>query len=246
MPAAIDQRTPAFRELAHHWETWVGVLMCAVCGGAGGYASAVYFQRSPLPLLLGGAVGGFLYSLMVRLVRRRYGLPPPELRGALANAVELYFRDDGGARLMVPEGPKSRYGYRVHSPEQEGLLRAYVSMRLWTQTAIMLLGVIGFWFAVDLPRRWNALANHGDAARLVIIALLAYFALLVAPVLLFERVSRQIEAKYFAAAERVTVTPLPTALAARRALLAVLGAGLLVAALLLLAGVLVLAPHPHR
>lgn len=246
MPAALDRRAPAFRQLAQHWETWVGVLMCALCGAAGGYVSAVYFQRSPLPLLLGGALGGFLYSLMVRVVRRRYGLAPPELRGPLATAVGLYFRDDDGGRLMVPEGPRSRYGYRVHSPEQEGLLRAYVSMRLWTQTAIMLLGVVGFWFAVDLPRRWNALATHGDAARLVVIVMLAYFALLVAPVLLFERVSRQIEAKYFSAAERVAVTPLPTALAARRALLAALGLGLLVAALLLLAGLLLLAPAPHR
>src|SRR5579863_128407 len=203
MPAALDPRTPAWRELAQHWETWLGLLLCALCAGAGGYASAVYFQRSPLPLLLGGAAGGYIYSLVVRLVRRRYGLPAPQVGGPLATAVDLYFRDEEHGRLVVPEGLSSRYGYRVHSPEQENLLRAYLSMRLWTQTAILLLGVAGAWFAIDLRHRWNALENPGDGARLVAIAVLAYFALLVVPILLFSRVSRQIEARYFSAADRV-------------------------------------------
>lgn len=232
MPAAIDRHAVSWRELARHWETWAGLLLCGLCAGAGGYASAVYFQRSPLPVLLGGALGGLIYSLAVRFVRRRYG-PPLGTNGPLANAVELYFRDEPGGRLMVPEGPRSRYGYRVRSPEQERLLRAYLSMRLWTQTAILVLGLVGAWFAIDLRNRWNAVENAGDGARLLAIVLLAYFALLVVPLLMFSRLSRRIEAEYFSALERVAVTPLPSALTARRTILALLAVGMLLAAVLL-------------
>lgn len=237
MRGALD-RPPAadWRALARHWETWVGVLLCALCAAAGGYASMVYFQHSPLPLLLGGAAGGYLYSLLLRLVRRRYGPPSQASGGPLANAVDLYFRDDERGRLMVPDGPRGRYGYRIWSPEQERLLRAYLSMRLWAQTAIIVLGLIGAWFAVDLRRRWNAMATPGDGALLVMCGVLAYFALLVLPILLLGRLSRQIEAQYFSAADRLMVAPLPTALTARRLMLALLALGMLtLAAGLLLA-----------
>ena len=236
MRGALDRPAADWRALWRHWETWVGVLLCALCAAAGGYASMVYFQHSPLPLLLGGAAGGYLYSRLLRLVRRRYEPPSQGSGGPLANAVDLYFRDDERGRLVVPEGPGSRYGYRVHSPQQEGLLRAYLSMRLWTQTAILVLGALAAWFAMDLRHRWNALQSPGDGARLVAIGVLAYFALLLAPILLFGRVSRQIEARYLAAADRVAVVPLLTSVRARRAmlLLLALGLGLLLAAVLLL------------
>jgi len=245
MPGALERRAAGWRELARHWETWVGVMLCALCAAAGGYASIVYFQNSPLAFLLGGAAGGYLCSLMLRLVRQRYGPPPQGSGGLLANAVDLYFRDDERGRLVVPQGPASRYGYRVHSPEQEGLLRAYFSMRLWTQTAIMALGALAAWFAMDLRHRWNALQSPGDGSRLVAIAVLAYFALLLAPMLLFGRVSRQIEARYFPAAERVVVAPLLTSVRARRAmlLLLALGVGVLLAAVLLLARSTANRPH---
>lgn len=243
MPAALDRGAPAWRELAQHWETWVGVLLCGLCGATGGYVSIVYFQRSPIPVLLGGVLGGYLYSLMVRLVRTRYGSPSPGTSRPLANAVDLYFRDGEGGRLMVPDGPRGRYGYRIHSPEQERLLRAYLSMRLWAQTAIMLLGVIGAWFALDLPRRWNAMATPGDGALLVMCGVLVYFVLLVLPVLLLGRVSRQIEAQYFSAAERVTVAPLPNALTARRLMLALLALGVLTLAAGLLLALMIAGNH---
>jgi hypothetical protein len=157
--------------------------------------------------------------------------------------VELYFRDEQSGRVMVPGGPRSNYGYRIHSPEQERLLRAYLSMRLWTQTTIIVLGMTGAWFAIDLRERWNALANGGDAVRLLAIVMLAYFALLVVPLLLLDRVSRHIEARYFSAADRVTVRPSPTALTAVRMMLAVLALGLLAAALIV---VLLFAAHHQR
>jgi hypothetical protein len=238
-PASLAQIRADRRALLQHWETWVGLLLCGLLAGAGGYLSAVYFHRSFLPLLIGGGIGGYVYYLVTRYVRSRYALTDPA-KGGIEATMDMFFREEPAGRVMVPEAHRSRFGYRVHSAEQERLMRAYLRMRLWAQTAVILLGVVAAWFAIDLRHRWNALENPGDGAQLLAIVALAYFILVVAPVLLLQRTTRKIDAEYFPAADRVAVTPLPVARTAR-VLLILIALGLLLAAALLF-----LAVHQHH
>jgi len=56
----------AYRSTFHHWETWVGLILSSVFGGIGAY----YHQS--LGTLIGGFIGGFVYSQVSIWVARKY------------------------------------------------------------------------------------------------------------------------------------------------------------------------------
>ncbi len=68
MPLSMKQK----RRLAYrHWETWVGLCLCGLCGGLGAWLGQATLHPS-LGGAAGGALGGWLFSRITMQVARRY------------------------------------------------------------------------------------------------------------------------------------------------------------------------------
>lgn len=65
---STEQRKRVFR----HWQTWVGLLVCGFCGGAGSFIGSNYFGHSSIGAGIGGGIGGLLFARVVKYVDRRY------------------------------------------------------------------------------------------------------------------------------------------------------------------------------
>jgi hypothetical protein len=258
-PTSPGSGATAPRELHRHWETWAGLVLLAACGGGGSYLGSVYFNHSWVPAALAGALGGYLFARTLRQVRAKYGIREPRsrLREVIASynseltenpadrvegILDVYFRDTSVGRVLVLDGPRSAHGYLVRSPEQERLMRAFLRMRFFAQGALLVLGLLSVWFAVDFVRRWNHASAYQDLVWLAATLVLAWAGLLLLPVMLLRRVSRQVEMNYLSQADRLAVAPVPLKAAGIRWIVALI-AGLALGAGLV--GALYLMVHAH-
>jgi hypothetical protein len=209
-PRSIRQVLALQKPLFRHWETWVGVVLCGASAALGAYVGLMYFKRSVLPLLLGGGLGGYLYSRVTRYVARRYGLAWPEMAPRpFQRALEFYFRDAPQGRVFALDGPRSTHGYLLRSPEQERMIRSYVRLKLFAQYAVMVLGLIALYCIVDFRARWNAAETPRDLILLGVLLLAAFGTLLVLPLLWLQRLARGIETDALRSEDRIALTPEP-------------------------------------
>jgi hypothetical protein len=65
------------RRLYRHWAMWVGLGLCGLCAGIGGFLGSAYFGHGAVPAGLGGGIGGYLVSRIHRYVVERYKLDRP-------------------------------------------------------------------------------------------------------------------------------------------------------------------------
>ncbi|NVI09372.1 hypothetical protein FSB64_38110 [Paraburkholderia sp. JPY454] len=62
----------AFRRTWRHWETWAGLLGCAICAGLGSGLGALA-DHTVVGALIGGGVGGFVFGqATVHVARSHY------------------------------------------------------------------------------------------------------------------------------------------------------------------------------
>ncbi|EHK62416.1 hypothetical protein [Halomonas sp. GFAJ-1] len=62
----------AYKKSFRHWETWLGVICCGLCGAAGAWVGDV-FNLGLLGAGIGGAIGGLVFSqAILSVVLRRY------------------------------------------------------------------------------------------------------------------------------------------------------------------------------
>lgn len=211
---SIAQVLALQKPLFRHWETWVAIVLCGASAAAGACIGMVCFNRSVVPVLLGGGLGGYLYSRVARYVARRYALASPEVAmGPFERALEFYFRDAPSGRVFVIDGPRSTHGYLLRSAEQERMIRSYLRLKLFAQYAVMALGLTATYCVVDFRTRWNQAATSLDLLVLGALLPAAFGSLLVLPLLWLQRVARRIETDALRAQDRVELTrePMPRA-----------------------------------
>lgn len=211
---SIAQVLALQRPLFRHWQTWAAIVLCGASAAAGAYIGMVYLNRSVVPVLLGGGLGGYLYSRVARHVASRYGLAWPEVAmGPFQGALEFYFRGTPSGRVFAIDGPRSTHGYLLRSAEQERMIRSYLRLKLFAQYAVMALGSIAVYCVVDFRTRWNQAETAHDVVVLGVLLLAAFGSLLVLPLLWLQRVARGIETDALRAQERVELMrePMPRA-----------------------------------
>lgn len=71
-----SERRVNWRRASHrswrHWQTWAGLLVCAICAGVGAGLGAFAAHRI-VGAIIGGGVGGFVFGqTIVRVARSHY------------------------------------------------------------------------------------------------------------------------------------------------------------------------------
>jgi len=148
----------------------------------------------------------------------------------LDRAVESYFRDTQGARVLVARYQGRTRGYKLGSAGDEVRIRAFLRLLLFAQLSIQVLGTCTAFGAVNFTGQWNAATRWHDLAVLLLTFLAAYAVFAVLPVLLLWRLYTRALPSLVSLGDEVQVSPLPGV----RAALAAAGAVLLALALLLI------------
>jgi hypothetical protein len=148
----------------------------------------------------------------------------------LDRAVESYFRDAQGGRVVVARYQGRTRGYKVESAGDEARIRAFLKLLLFAQLSIQVLGACTAFSAVNFTRQWNAAERWHDLALLLVTFLAAYAVFAALPVLLLWRLYKQALPSLVSLRDEVQVSPLP----GTRAALATASAVLLGLALLLI------------
>jgi hypothetical protein len=148
----------------------------------------------------------------------------------LDQAVESYFRDTQGGRVLVARYQGRTRGYRVGSGADEARVKAFLKVVLFAQLSVQILGTCTAFSAVNFTGQWNAAARGHDLVVLLISFLAAYAVFAVLPVLLLWRLYRRALPSLVTLGDGVEVSPLP----GTRAALLTAGVILLALALLLI------------
>jgi hypothetical protein len=148
----------------------------------------------------------------------------------LDRAVEGYFREADGGRVLVARYQGRTRGYRIGSGGDEARIRAVLKVLLFAQLSIQILGTCTAFSAVNFTGQWNAAERWHDLALLLVTFLAAYAVFAALPVLLLWRLYARALPSLISLGDEVQVSPLP----GTRAALATAGAVLLALALLLL------------
>lgn len=62
----------AYRRTWRHWQTWAGLLACAICAGLGALLGA-FANQSVVGAMIGGGIGGFVFGqATVHVARLHY------------------------------------------------------------------------------------------------------------------------------------------------------------------------------
>ncbi|HSY44503.1 MAG TPA: hypothetical protein VK800_00490 [Steroidobacteraceae bacterium] len=155
--------------------------------------------------------------------------------GFIDRAINTSFRDHAGERVVILNVKGGSRGYRVASAAEEAKLRAFLSMFLFAQTSIQLLGLFATFGWLDLRVAWGRAVRWSDLLAPAAEILIAYGVFVVLPLIFLWRAYRRSLASFVALDDEVPLSAVPLRGAARLWLAGALGLTILLGILIVLA-----------
>ncbi len=155
--------------------------------------------------------------------------------GFFDRAIDTFFRDQAGGRVVILNIMGRRRGYRVASAAEEAKLRAFLTMFLFAQTSIQLLGLFATFGWLDLRGAWGRAVRWSDLLAPAAEILIAYGVFVILPLIFLWRAYRRALESFVALDDEVPLSALPLRGAARLWLAGALGLTILLGILILLA-----------
>jgi hypothetical protein len=148
----------------------------------------------------------------------------------LDQAVESYFREAEGGRVLVARYQGRTRGYKFGSGADEARIKAFLKLLLFAQLSIQILGACTALSLVNFNGQWNAAARWHDLVVLLVTFLAAYAVFAALPVLMLWRLYARALPSLVSLSDEVQVPRVQ----GRRAALAMASAVLLALAVLLI------------
>jgi len=156
--------------------------------------------------------------------------------GFFDRAIDTFFRDQAGERVVILNITGRRRGYRVASAAEEAKLKAFLRMFMFAQMSIQLLGLFAtFGWVQEVRLAFGRAVRWSDLLAPAAEILIAYGVFVILPLIFLWRAYRRALQSFVALDDEVPLSALPLRGAARLWLAGALGLTILLGILILLA-----------